>query len=553
VSLAIIPLYLYALAMFLLPGFVVALVVRRTQQLRGTYALILIIVCGGVLGYLAFWVYFANKSAGRIFSYSVPVVSLVFLSKIFVQDRRRFAFVRELSLPLIYLAIVGALYLSVLFVVADPFATGQDLMDWRFFKTLRPGDNIIPWLFASKIYEREPLIPFCCGDWLSSDRPPLQAGIFLLFWPLKAFASAGLYYQLLASGLQCLWICAAWVLLKTLGGTTARTVQILGLLIPCSFFFYNSLYTWPKLLAASFVLFAISICATALIERRKLTTGEVLLGGCCVGLALMAHPGSLFSLPLAAVILLANRGASWRALAGGVCALLCFAVPWMCYQRYFDPPGNRLLKMHLAGVISVDSRSTWQALKDSYGSLTPEQVLTSKWKNVLRTVGPEPMGGLSLHVDLAVLEDARILQRETIWNAIGILNAGWIAAAIMLWRRRAPPIRYAHSLLVLGLSNLFLWCLIIFGPVIGTRVEHSSYADLMLIALGLSAFLVALPRWVVLSLFGAEIVNLIVVWLPFRPIIPFAATVTQWPLVGFGVLSAAALFVFTARSLQCES
>ena len=32
--------------------------------------------------------------------------------------------------------------------------------------------------------------------------------------------------------------------------------------------------------------------------------------------------------------------------------------PWLAYQRFYDPPGDRLLKLHLGGQETIDSRST---------------------------------------------------------------------------------------------------------------------------------------------------------------------------------------------------
>ena len=50
------------------------------------------------------------------------------------------------------------------------------------------------------------------------------------------------------------------------------------------------------------------------------------------------------------------------------CLTLLFVVllPWVLYQKVYDPPGNRLLKWHIAGVIDVDSRGFLEALYQSY-------------------------------------------------------------------------------------------------------------------------------------------------------------------------------------------
>ena len=53
---------------------------------------------------------------------------------------------------------------------------------------------------------------------------------------------------------------------------------------------------------------------------------------------------------------------------GAVSALTFFTayLPWLLYQKYYEPPGNRLLKMHLAGAPGVDSRGFIQALLVAY-------------------------------------------------------------------------------------------------------------------------------------------------------------------------------------------
>ncbi len=559
-SLGIIPLYLWCLVVFLLPGFAVTIWLASRRALRGTHAVILLFVCGGAAGYLAFWIYFANKLAGKSFSYAVTGGSLWFVVNAFLNSSGPKRLMRELRVPLLYLAVIGACYLSLLFVVANPFGIGQDLVNWRFFTTIRPGDNVIPWIFGAKIYGRQSLIPFCCGGWLSSDRPPLQAGIYLFFWPLKLFDRAGLNHQLLGSGLQCSWCCGVWALVKTLGASERRVRQLLGLLMPSAFLFYNTVYTWPKLLAATFILFAVAIFITALVEGRPLATAEVVLAAGCVGLALMAHPGSVFSLPIFGVAVLAKRDLPWRGLAWGALILLCFAAPWAFYQKYVDPPGNRLLKIHLAGVFPVDSRGTWQSIKDSYESLTWKRVVLYKWKNITDLVGPEPVGGLGLEawrpgraprVDTTVLETARAAQRDYIWSAIGILNAGWLAALFLLFRRRGPAISHAGWLLLAGVINLIFWCLVMFGPA-QTVTAHSSYADILLIMIGLAGFLLALPRWIPLSVMVLEILNIVLVWLPFRPASPIFRTAIQWPLVAAAIVLALGLLVYTLRAFRDE-
>src|SRR6185369_6478709 len=81
-----------------------------------------------------------------------------------------------------------------------------------------PGDNSLPRVFAEIIDGGNPT-RVLGGDWLTSDRPPLQTGVALLGWPLlsalgldldTACATAGIWFQ-------ALWFPTVWLLLRTLG------------------------------------------------------------------------------------------------------------------------------------------------------------------------------------------------------------------------------------------------------------------------------------------------------------------------------------------------
>ena len=520
------------LPLFLLPGFAVTLAAARRRPLSPVHAAMLTVVASAVLGYAAFWAYFGSRSLGRALTYVSIAGSVVVVGALLNRERALRALARSMAAPFFYVLAAGACYTSALFLFQDPFASGAGLANTRFFTQVRPGDNQIPLILAERIYIHAPVAPFCCGDWRSSDRPPLQAGIFLVQRPLKLFGNIRLNYQLLGTGLQCLWICGAWVLLNALRAPPRRIRQVLGFLIFSGFLFYNSVYVWPKLLAATFVLFAFSILFEASLSRRAITWFESSLAAASFVLAILSHPASLFSAAGFVLLLLWNyRLLSARKLLAGVALILLISAPWLAYQTFYDPPGNRLLKMHLAGVGQIDSRSTWQAVRDSYHSLSWHDIATYKWANIKMLIGPHPFL-------VAASEKARTAQREYIWNALGVLNAGWIGLALLAFRK-SSAIRCSGLLLGMAVLNLLLWCFVLIGPSY-TVTDHASYADLLLLSIGLLGFLLALPRAVVLSLFVLQIVNLSVVWAWLRPA-SAAGGQLQIPLLIAGAVVALAL------------
>jgi hypothetical protein len=358
-SLLPILIFLAQLALFLWPGFVLASWLAAQRTIPTIYLVIIVIVTGAALGYLAFWAFFFLKLLGKIFCYGAYALSATML---FSSVRSKFALkatAKQVAEPLLYTTLAGLCYLCFFFLFVDP-AQASIYASERFFVEIFPGDNVIPHILAEKIYSREPVRPFCCGDWLSSDRPPLEAGIVLLERLFPLTKNIDLRYELLTSAIQCFWICGVWCLLKALDTPVRRIRQVLGFLIFSGFLFFNSVYTWPKLLAAAMLLFVMAILLQVLRTRQVMTNLEALIAATCLGLALMSHPGCAFS--LAGVVILPlwfRRLFPLKRFALAAAVVLAFYLPWSAYQKYVDPPGNRLLKIHLAGVLAIDSRSIW--------------------------------------------------------------------------------------------------------------------------------------------------------------------------------------------------
>lgn len=515
-SLSIVPLFAFDFALFLLPGLAVTAAVALRHKLCGVYALILTIVSSAVLGYAAFWIYLASKMLGRLFSIGVMVIAAVVLVRGLREQQVR-SLIGGMARSFAYVFTVGLCYLCFFFLFSNPLTSRVDLANVRFFDGVRPGDDLIPYIFAERIYDQQPLRPFCCGDWLSSDRPPLQAGIFLLQRPIRFFGNAGLQYQLLGTALQCLWICGVWVFLRATDTPERRIKQVLGFLVFSGFLFYNSLYLWPKLLSAGLMLFVFAIAAKALVENRRVTSLEATLGAASFGLATMAHPGSVFSAPALVVVLLAKRKlVNARRCALGAVVIAFIVIPWMGYQKFYDPPGNRLVKMHLAGVSGIDSRSVWQALRDAYASQSIAVIARYKWSNVSTLLGRDP-------IDIARAGESRFAQREYVWNAVGILNLGWLAAfAFFLRRKNVPAVPYAGWMIIVALINLLVWAIVMFGPH-ATITAHGSYTDILLLSVGLLGFLLTWSRLILLLLLAVQVFNFFVVWVCFKP-----ATIPTW-------------------------
>jgi hypothetical protein len=576
---AVLPVLLFALTfgLFILPGFAVALWIADGWQVRVVDSVILAVTVSSFLGYVAFWIYLSSQLMGQVFSIGcigVAACALVWILWYRPPARVR---ARRAAVPFLYVLSAGACYVCFFFLfgigdptLGDPYTPDASLANVRFFDDPRTIDNQLPLVFAERIWEGGSLKPFCCGGWMSSDRPPLQAGIFLLQRPFAVIGGAGLHYQLLGTVLQCLWIPGVWALLTALGVAERQIKQVLGFLIFSGFLFYNSVYVWPKLLAAAFFLFFLSIVFEILGGNGTLTPAKIMLATSSLSLAMLAHSGSVFSLPGLALILIPRRRVfRIRECALALLVMGLFGAPWLAYQKLYDPPGNRLMKMHIAGAHEIDQRSTWQAVTDGYRDRNLGSVIRAKWANITTLIGPSPIDGLGLnaigigdglHLDHATTEASRIAQREYVWNALGIVNAGWLALLAMIlrrqWKARALP--YSGFFILAPAINLIVWSMVMFGPG-QTFTTHSSYADILLLSIGLLSFLLALHPAVVMSLWAIGLLNLFVVWVwrePFVLTLPVNAALApmlQLPLLAVGaVLSLGLIFHFGRSYLETD-
>lgn len=127
------------------------------------------------------------------------------------------------------------------------------------------------------------------------------------------------------------------------------------------------------------------LCAAAAIHFTPLYSKlkGSLLAGVAVGAStaggLLSHGAGAFTvLGFLAAAILTARLASLRYSVAAILSACILFIPWTAYQKFYDPPGDRLVKWHLAGVEDAkDDRTAWNAIKDVYSDLTIAQWLNN--------------------------------------------------------------------------------------------------------------------------------------------------------------------------------
>lgn len=491
-----------------------------------------VVACGG---YLAFWAYFLSPRVGVGFScalFAAAVAAAVLRnSKLEARDR-------EWALAGVLAALIGTTYLGVLHLY--PSARDFYQLAANRFIPDYPGDNRLPFDFANLLYHGQRPRELGAG-WLSSDRPPLQEGWLLVAWPLtaalgfpaqSASGSAAVWFQLL-------WVPAAYGLLRSQGLAARRAFAWTAVMALDGFFLLHSVYTWPKLAAAAFVCGAFGLWIL-----RPVSPGpaQAAAGGLLAALGWLSHGGIAFSLiPIAPWVAWRCWKGEWARWIAAAAVFLSVVLPWVVYQKAFAPPGDRLLKWHLAGQAEVDPRPLGTLLSEAYGRLTWPQILSRKAGNAAFQFVGDWSGALGWSAQGVAAR--RTFEVDHLARTIGVwaLALPLMAAAVALRLRITPRPGRGDAALMLWIGfSCLAWWLLLFDVAI---VPQGSFAVVIaLLVLG-SVWFERTGRGAILAVAALQAYGLGVTWIPGSAAVGGHASVAAAALVLAGAATLLALAI----------
>lgn len=235
------------------------------------------------------------------------------------------------------------------------------------------ADNLLPARMSEGLLNNVPLRPYLLGDWLSSDRPPLLSGVHLMFRHLEQEP-----FFILSAVTVLVLVVTYSIFLRESG---KHSLSIMAALTLCFVpgIFINEIYTWPKLLAG-----VLSLIAIDLVLSRHSSNGIIALSSISLTMGLLTHGSTFFVVPMFILfVVVREKPRLAEFLSVGT---KCFAVylPWLLYQRLFDPPGTRLLIWHIAGKIdSVSTDNPISVIMRAYQDAGFSNVLDYKLSNLL--------------------------------------------------------------------------------------------------------------------------------------------------------------------------
>jgi hypothetical protein len=552
------------LALTAAPGVAAALLGVRFGVRNVPLLLCIGLAGSGVAAMLTFWVYYTVPPAGGLCAYAVLFGAIALTVWAWPDVSRHRELLRRLSVPL------GLWVLASLFILFFGFLHGEieniQVPQYRFSMapSLFASDNLIPWFFSDWMFDGSPgSPPIFEPGWQFSDRPPLQIG-YVLTQRIFGWDERMTHYEVLGVVLQQFWVIGMWALMIAARvSCRTRSLVIVAALVS-DVVIMNGFFVWPKLLSAAFVLGALALVVAPGESPLRCQPLTVVLLGVLVGLTYLSHGTGVFGLIPVAAIALWRGLPDWRWLCAGAAVVLALVLPWMAFQRYEDPPGNRVVKWSLAGVVGPDERGTLETIVDEYRRAGVGGTLENKAQNFLTMAGgnpldrpPEeghPFGDILTEVSGAVsaIAEGRFAHAVSKVREIRYWHLLWTLGILLLalpliaigrlrghWRDAADW-RFAGICLAVCGIGAFAWGLLMFGSETGRAIVITSSLALPLLGIagvvaGLRATYPSLVGWFV----GANAVTVLILYVPMIAPVPnnsysgFAAVAAVASLVGF--------------------
>src|SRR5690349_10078293 len=219
------PLLLLQAAWILTPGLLAALELHRRGVINRYFVVPVAIAVSAVFGYAGFWLYFADRGIGNVYSYlSLAISAAAGVVIVLSRAHRRLVRTVDVAVPLALLYLVTLFYSSSTFACSIS-ANVQSPNDLCLPSGLT-GDNILPLIFANAIHHGDPRM--IIWTWQLSARPPLQTGFVLMQTPLTQRPGwQTTTYLGVSILLQVVWLPALWAVGRSLRLTAGRLAIVL--------------------------------------------------------------------------------------------------------------------------------------------------------------------------------------------------------------------------------------------------------------------------------------------------------------------------------------
>ena len=463
---------------FIAPGYLIARQFTLKKIIDKKYLLILSITLSSLLAYLIFWVYYFSSAEGKMISVVLVTVSVIIIIINFKHFKEEILDINFIS-PLVLLFFAGCMYLGLSYLYTDIHSNYYHIFNSRFYNFTPGGDHIIPKILLDRIYYSVPLTNFL-GDWLASDRLPLSTAILIILYPFSIFKDSSLFYQFVGTYIQMFWIPALYSLCLFFNFNKYVSNFIIGNSLLSGFFIVNSTYIWPKLLTTLFFTLLFILVFEISNEKQikfKLVMHSKIIG-ICAALSILSHGGIAFSLiAFGLSIMISKKRMNYKYIFFVFVSFFVVYFPWFLFQKLVDPPGNRLTKWHLAGMVEINDYSLWDALFYAYSSTPIIEIVTNKVMNILNLFAINP-GEYSSIAALKSTIFAKTFGTALILNLFILVL---IPHFIINYLYKKKLVSYKNKVMFcFFILSFTIWPLLMFDAN-NTYINHGSYFNILLI------------------------------------------------------------------------
>lgn len=376
-------------------------------------------------------------------------------------------------------------------------------------------DNILPSEVGKMITENRDG-DFFFGDWRTSDRPPLATGLIFLVRPIFFFLNYHERDFFILLGCQVLFLLSCWSLVNVLKSTLQHGRYLIMFILVFSLpIQINYVFTWPKLLAASCTIAAITLILSdrenelrvKILNRIELPL--YIFSVTLLVFALLFHGAEFFHvLPVLMFLVVRQlKLQNLKRFALVVLTMVLIYAPWYTFQKWIVPSNDRLLKYHFAWQHARTDSAFIPTLINQFRNYGLEKWSQFRLENIQKIFGESLSGFIT-----PVIPPININLVESKWNA-GILFYSYslvlpfmLVLSIRLFnyiKSQSTNVEYKFEIVFLSslaATSVLVWVLMIFEPG-STITTHGSFSALIILKTAMLAYILESTHLKVPALF----------------------------------------------------
>lgn len=583
------------LASFFAVGLAIISCLRRLEKLsRSPLATILVVGATSACGYLFFLIYFLSSTAGII----ATLLLLVFVFTSFCLPRSRKNALEIIRLPDFWvpfiLSILAGVFISSITYIGvekrvvdvwqvDPVTSKIDfggkqknavcpIYDANFVHRRTIGgspDYLIQLLWVNGLSNDNPPWNVVLDENVArstvADRPPLLAGVVLLFNSIVPNNLKYIYFMAMTAAASLAWMPAVWGLVRTAGLSLKRSTAFTSTVIFIYYYFMSTIYSWPKMLSGSLFVgsFILLFCRNNFLSKHP-DTKQIIIGASLAGLSLLTHNSSaLLLFVMALCLLMPSRWLGFKRTALGVMVCCAMILPYASLKNMHENSTSNLAKYtftnNLIKIIpseEYESLSTLAAMRKYYSMLSWKEILNYKLTNIREIFSPPCFL-------LCSESTARQSLYAEFWGILGCLkyfNVGWViiicicvfgickSSLSLSWSFAKPVVT---DCLLVSSAGLLIFASLAFNNV--NNIVSSGFVILLTVASGIPVFLL---NTAMLCVFSSIIVANFVFFAvaTFREeelMLSYPMLITSMVAVS-GIIVLNIIIIRSRQSLSCE-